>query len=177
MYDLQLVETGSGGDLVLNGNDLKSVFSFENMPYLAMFGGNVAASKPNALVFGQQNFDYWGNWIIDPNNTAIHFNSLTERVLRNTALTSAGRIIIQNAVIADLQFMAPFAKITVNVTLPGINIVRIQIFLQEPDNLEATEFIFLWNAALQELQGAPTYLPNPGLPAEDGLQYQFPFPI
>lgn len=41
MSDLKLKETGSGGDLIFNGNDLEVVEGFQNMPYLGIYGGNL----------------------------------------------------------------------------------------------------------------------------------------
>lgn len=175
MFDLEIIETGNGGDLFRKGNDLSIVLGFENFPYLALFGGNKAASTPPAggRVAGQQNFDYWGNSIFAPNNPAIQFNSLTERMLDSTPLNSAGRLLIEEAIKADLQFMAPFAKITVTTAIIATDAIRIDILVKKPDNLQSTAYSFIWSNTLGELinNGDSTYIPNPVTNPQNGLQY------
>src|SRR4051812_24194087 len=104
--DLKLVETNDGGDLVKNTNDLDVIFGFENVVYLALFGGNVKQSTPTVRDQSQQAFDFWGNNLFMPNDTLIQLNSETERALITYALTSSGRISIENAIKSDLQVMA-----------------------------------------------------------------------
>ncbi len=149
--DLKLIESGNGGDVVRLGNDLSIINGFQNMPYLAMFGGNPEQNTPTTRKPTEQAFDYWGNSLLFANQPEIQFNSNTERALSNTALNSAGRITIQNAVISDLKFMEKFAKVTVEVSL--VNVDRVQIFIRiiKLDNLEATEFIYIWDSTQQEL--------------------------
>jgi phage gp46-like protein len=149
--DLRIVETMNGGDLIRAGNDLEMVGSFQNMPYLALFGGNVKQSTPNQRLFTEQAFDWWGNSLLLFDDIGIQFNSETERTLQSVGLSSASRQIIQDAVNADLQFMQAFAIIVVEVSIIATDVVKIFISLKEPDNLQAQEFIYIWNAALQEL--------------------------
>ncbi|MBP6659710.1 MAG: hypothetical protein KA174_03465 [Chitinophagales bacterium] len=141
--DLQVIETGNGGDLIKNGNDLALVYSFENMPYLAMFGGNKeAVTRPRLAT--EQAFDWFGNSLFFPNDESLQFNSLTEKALDTIPLTSAGRILIENEIKKDLQFMQPFAEITVKTSIPQTDTLLINIKIQEPDNLQAKEFIYIW---------------------------------
>src|SRR5689334_724191 len=99
-WDLYLGETGGGGDFTLLGNDLAVDDSIGTAVYLSMFGGNVEADTTNRIQ-GVQYFDYWGNVFID--DPILQFNSLTERTLNKTPLTSAGRVIIENAIKKDLS--------------------------------------------------------------------------
>ncbi len=141
--DLQIIETGNGGDLAKNGNDLSLVFSFENMPYLAMFGGNKeAVTRPRLPT--EQAFDWFGNSLFFINDQSIQFNSLTEKALDEIPLTSSGRILIENEIKKDLQFMQAFAEITVKTSIPATDTLLINIKIQEPDNLQAREFIYIW---------------------------------
>lgn len=154
MADLKLIETGNGGDLELLGRDLAVVQGFGNMPYLAMFGGNVEASTPRTRVPGEQAFDFWGNSLFHPNNTAVQFNSLTERRLMEVALNSSGRLQIEQAVKRDLAFMKPFAEVTVSVEITGPDRVRISILLKEPGNLQEKQFIYIWDGTRLDLEGS-----------------------
>lgn len=123
-WDLALVESFGGGDITLLGNDLAVDYSIGTSMYLRMFGGNVEASTTNPRDTTAQDFSYWGNaFILDPK---LQFNSLTERTLNTTPLTSNGRIIIENAIKKDLEGLdctvsvAIVATDKINITLTAI---------------------------------------------------------
>lgn len=120
MTDLKLIQTNSGGDLVLRGNDLATVTGVENALYLAMFGG-----------------DKWvGNFMTDK-----PYEGRTEKTLLEVALNSAGRQAILNAVNADIAFLSDIPGTTwvADVTFVGINRVKIDI------GVNGENFSFLWN--------------------------------
>lgn len=149
--DIKIYETGNGGDINVLGNDLESVYSFENMPYFAMFGGNVEQSTNQVGEDDEQRFDYWGNsFLID---AASQFNSLTERGLITTPITSEGRILIENLVRADLEFMRDFAVVTVTVRVLSDDKLNIDIGIAEPSNLQNLQFQFIWDAATGAILG------------------------
>jgi hypothetical protein len=149
--DISIYETGSGGDAFLLGSDVATTDSLMNMPYLAMFGGNVEADTPTIRPESEQAFDWWGNSLLLAQSRSLQFNSLTERTLRTVALNSSGRLKIQQAVERDLEFMRDFAQITVEVAIISVNRVEITVRVQEPDNQQAKEFIYLWDATEQEI--------------------------
>ncbi|KKM20617.1 hypothetical protein LCGC14_1643660 [marine sediment metagenome] len=148
--DLEVIESGNGGDLVQKGNDLSQIFGFQNMPYLALFGGNVEASTPVERIPSEQAFDWWGNFLLS-NKPEVQFNSLTERTLNNVAVNSSGRLEIENAVKKDLEFMSTFAEVSVDVSIVSTDRVRILITVLEPENLDPKEFQFIWDFTKQEL--------------------------
>lgn len=164
MSDLLLVETADGGDLVLKGNDLVSIEGFQNMPYLALFGGNVEASTEGLAPTNDENFDWWGNNLLMPNDSRIQMNSTVEKLLQNIALTSSTRIEIEQAVISDLSFMKVFATVKVLVSLVGVDRVEINIFIQELAGGQSTLYAYIWNATDQEL----TIVPDPGVTLPGG---------
>lgn len=149
--DLKIVETYDGGDVVKTTKDLKIIYGLSNMPYLALFGGCVEASTPTERIASEQNFDWWGNDLLMRDNRGLQFNSETERALKNIPLTSAGRQLIEQAVIRDLQHMKELARIGVSVVIIATDVVRIGIRVEEPDNLEQRDFIFIWDATRGEL--------------------------
>jgi hypothetical protein len=124
-WDLSIIETGNGGDLQLNGNDLAVVFGIENMPYLGMFGGNVEQSTTTEKLSDAK--DWWGNDLLMKSNPSIQFNSVVERTLNNTGLTSSGRVTIEEAIKKDLEFLAPQADIKVTVTITATDRIDINI--------------------------------------------------
>lgn len=173
--DLQIVETGNGGDLNGRGKDLVLVFSFENMPYLGLFGGNVEAST-RPRIASEQAFDWWANSLIYPNRPELQFNSQTERTLQQVPLTSAGKLRIDEAIKADLAFMRPFANVTVTTTIESDDRLRIDIGIRRPDNLQEKRYIWIWEAG--ELTFADdTYQAPPPYEEEGGLQYELQFTL
>lgn len=149
--DLELVEQGDGGELIKTSRDLSVIEGFENMPYLAMFGGNLKASTPTSRLASEQAFDFWGNNLFLPQDSSRQFNSETERALNEIPLTSSGRGLIQQAVENDLAFMKEFANVTVTVSIIGVDKVLIAIRIKQPDNLQRQDFIYIWDATRQEL--------------------------
>lgn len=157
--DVYLIETGDGGDVVLQGNDIKLIGGLENMIYIALFGGN-----PGNSTFGpkedEQVFDFWGNFMLHPSEREVWFNSTLEYLLENTAITSSGRYQLEQAVLNDLQFMTRFAKVSASVQLIGIDKVKIDVIVMEPSTQTSTEFSYIWNATNQEIDTLPTSSTN-----------------
>ncbi len=125
IIDLKIIETGSGGDLVLvDGEDLGVITDNSNQVYLSTFGGNV---KENTEIDAEQeikeHFDWWGNVLLFPEDELSQMNSNTERALINNSLTSSGRVEIENAVIADTKYLEPE---TIEVTIPDVDRVNIK---------------------------------------------------
>lgn len=131
--------------MLLKGRDVATVFGWENMVYLAMFGGNVGFPTPRTRPTGEQAFDWWGNGIIAPTDQTVQFNSLTENALNTVPLTSAGRVLIEAAVRSDLAFMSAFANVTISVTITGVDRLQIAISIARPDNLQSEQLIYLWD--------------------------------
>jgi hypothetical protein len=143
IFDLAILETGSGGDLQLVGNDLAVVNGIENMPYLAMFGGSKESTVAGQAGVAQnaQSFDWWGNALLMPSTPDTQFNSRVEWILNSVPLTSAGRIQIQNTIIDDLQFMSPAAKIKVTVTITSDDRIDIEIVLSQSVGSQQVQII------------------------------------
>lgn len=149
--DLKVIESGNGGDLVKTSKDLTVISGLGNMVYLALFGGNVKASTPQKRLASEEAFDWWGNSLFNPNDPDVQFNSLTERTLNNVALSSSGRLRIEQAAIKDLEFMKSFAVPTVSVSIPETDKVNIYVRVQEPDNQQEQAFTFIWDATKNEV--------------------------
>jgi phage gp46-like protein len=157
--DILIIDTGtqggSGGDMQLVGNDLAVVHGWENMIYLALFGGNPGYVTPVERVAGQQAFDYWGN--VFYNDLGVQFNSLTEHILTNVSLTSGNKLKIDQAIAEDLAFMSAFAEITITTVIESPTRLRIDVLVQEPDNLQAQQYVFIWDGTKAD---AANYAPN-----------------
>jgi hypothetical protein len=151
MTDLQIIEKGNGGDLVIGKSDLRIVEGFTSMPYLALFGGNVEQNTPTERLTSSQYFDFWGNKLFHPTNPNLQFNSNTERTLKEVVLNSQGRLRIEQAVKSDLAFMNDFCNIFVEVNLPMIDKVEIRVRLTEKTNQQVRTFIYIWDGTKKDL--------------------------
>lgn len=149
--DVYIQETNNGGDLMLVGQDLFMVSGWENMVYTGLFGGNVEQSTGERAT-GEQFFDWWGNALLMPDQPEIQFNSATERRLMNVALNSNGRLLVEDAIRLDLEFMKPFAEITVRTAITAPDRLEIRIGIRKPEQLEEQTYIYLWDGLQQTLQ-------------------------
>jgi len=142
MFDLSVIETLNGGDVQQVGNDLAVVYNIENMIYLGMFGGNVEASTDNTSV-QIESFDYWGNTLLMFNNPSQQFNSLTERTINTTPLTSSGRVLIENAIKKDLEFFKDLGGIvTVSVEIVATDKIKVRIRVELNNQQQITVINF-----------------------------------
>lgn len=157
--DIKIYETGNGGDIFIAGNDLETVDGFENMPYLAMFGGNVEMTTQQVGDNDEQRFDWWGNSFIP--ESAAQMNSLTEKKLITTPVTSQGRILIEQVIRADFKFMEEFANITASVAVLSDDWIGITVQIREPGVLQQKKFQYIWDATRGVLRGtdANDYVP------------------
>lgn len=150
IVDLKLTETHDGGDCVLKGNDLEMISGLQNMPYIGLFGGNVEQSTTGPKTT-EETFDFWGNFLFHPTEQPIWFNSKTEKLLKEVSLTSSGRIQIQEQVKSDIDFMSTFAQVSVQVSLIGVDKIKIYIQLIEPNKQDSTDLVYIWDATQEEL--------------------------
>jgi hypothetical protein len=141
--DIQLLETGNGGDITLSGNDLVAVTGVENQPYLACFGGDA---------------NWWGNELLFNANETYKFLSETEALLTKVALTSANRLLIEAAIKRDLQFLldnVPNSTLTVRTQIQSDNRLLMNV------DFSGYEFSLLWNPNSQAAKIVPYSNPIP----------------
>lgn len=127
--DIALGESGgNGGDIQKVGNDIGIVYGRENHVYIAFFGGNVEESTPAVDNPNRKAKDFWGNTLLFKNQPIRQYNSKLERTLKGTELSSAARIRILTAAQDDLKFLVDQGvQVSVEVTYPGINTVKISV--------------------------------------------------
>lgn len=174
-FDIAVFETTNGGDILKKGNDLATIGGWENMPYLALFGHRGGITK-NSYAVNEFRTDWWANALLHPQQPAAQINSRTEDALHTTPLTSAGLLVIEEAMKEDLRFMQPFAQVTVSAAIIGPDHLQLSIRVVQPDNLQQKDFIFLWDATKGELlQPDSIYQPNNNPLLDEALQYQLGF--
>jgi hypothetical protein len=173
--DLQIIETFDGGDFVKTGKDIALIDGFQNMPYLGMFGGNPGNPTPLKRLETEQAFDWWGNSLLMQQEPGMQFNSETEHALNTVPITSAGRTLIEQAVRNDLKFMKTFAKVSIAVSIVGVDRILIGVRIQEPDNIQQREQIYIWDATRKELNLKGAKSTSGAAPSEFGFDYILDF--
>ncbi len=150
-FDLEVLETLNGGDIIKNDTDIEVITGFQNVVYLALFGGNPGQSTPDTREVNEQNFDFWANSLLLDEKKAAQYNSLTENRLRNIALTSSGVDLLTQDIEKDLEHVKEFANVDVQVSILSETTLEIKVGLQQPDNEQNKEFVFIWDATEKEL--------------------------
>lgn len=151
MEDFSIYESGDGGELLMTDSDISLADSLLQLVYLSLFGGNVQAStqgneKPNEL-----REDWWANSLLFKDQPDKQFNSLTEKTLKTTPLSSAGRIIILNAVEQDLKYLRDVVDVNINVTIRDVHRVEIFVNLNRYQGKEDVKLQFLWDGILDSV--------------------------
>ena len=149
--DINLFESGSGGEMRILNSDLLMAETIYQTIYLALYGGNVEQDTTSEETDLEENFDYWGNQLFYSNNPDKWFNSQTERTLSSVALNGEGRKLIEDAVNADLQFLNNVVNFTVEVNITSINKAEILIFISEFQNQANQQLKMVWENSRNEL--------------------------
>jgi hypothetical protein len=145
MKDLSIYESGSGGELLMVNSDISLADSLLQIVYLCLFGGNVEAITLGNENQGEVRNDWWGNPLIFKEEKDKQFNSITEKTLKKTALSSAGRILILNAVNEDLKSLKVFADVKADVIIKDSSKVNINVKLSRLKNKQDVTLDFLWD--------------------------------
>ena len=151
MKDIALYETGNGGDLFIENNDVSTVGTLTHQVYISLFGGNIEASTKGNEIETEKRFDWWANSLLFKEDTTRQFNSETERTLNTTALNSSGRIKIEQAVKNDLQFLSQIINLSVQVQIISDSRINIVVRFQELQNKENKVLQFLWDNLKKEI--------------------------
>ena len=146
--DLKLKETGSGGDLVFEGGDIKLTSEIYNQPYLARFGGNKEASTSDEFSDGQERGDYWANELLLSGSSNEQFNSKFEKALNELPLSSAGRIKLERIAGEDLDYLEGFAEHESTLVIPTVDKIRLKDSIYKGDN---ESFSYIWDEAKDEI--------------------------
>ena len=147
MNNYSIYESGDGGQLFIQNNNIQKTSALYVAVYLKLFGGNVEASTTSNDLSGELRSDWWGNDITQPSSTWI--NSETERVLKGISLTPAAIVEIEQAVLKDLEGLKEFGDIEVGVNFPSLNRVNIKITIRQVS--EDVEILVVWDNTKNEV--------------------------
>ena len=144
--DIELYESGSGGELNISNNDIQLIESLYQTIYVALFGGNTEASTIGNELENEERFDYWANPLFFATKTAKQYNSETQRTLSNVTINSNGRLKIKQAVENDLSFISSIVGFEVEILIISEDRIQIDINLSEGSDLQ-----FIWDNAKDEV--------------------------
>ncbi|MBB6236489.1 phage gp46-like protein [Pedobacter sp. AK013] len=148
--DLLLYESGNGGEIIIQNNDLILTDQILQQAYLCLFGGNVEASTRGDELPNEIRKDWWGNSLFYGDVKSKQFNSQTEKALMDNPLTSSGRVSIIRSVESDLKYLKNVSNVEVNAFLLSVNKMKIEIKLSMPTTKTVT-IELLWDSVKKEV--------------------------
>ena len=149
--DINLHESGSGGEMAIVSNDLLMGEALFQQVYLALFGGNVEANTIGNELLSEERFDYWQNPLFFSETPSKQFNSNTERELQKVVLNTSGRLEIIKTVREDLEYLSNLLKYDVDVQFVGTNHIRIIINFAQKGSQENRVLQMVYDNAKGEL--------------------------
>jgi len=149
--DINLFETGAGGDFSIVDDDLLMGESLYQQIFLALFGGNIEASTKISYLDTEERFDYWGNSLVWKNELTKQFNSETERTIQNTTLNSSGRLSIIQAINVDLAYLKSLMNYTIDVQILGRDNLRIIVSFSQKTNQQDKVLQLVYDNAKNEI--------------------------
>ena len=123
--DINLHESGSGGEMAIISNDLLMGETLYMQVYLALFGGNVEAVTRGDEIVSELRSDYWANplfFSVQPNK---QFNSLTEKTIQEIVFNSSGRLRLLDVINQDLSYLSDLLDYEIEVEFTSIYHIRI----------------------------------------------------
>lgn len=123
--DINLHESGSGGEMSIVSNDLLMGESLYMQVYLALFGGNIEANTRGDELINEIRDDWWGNPLFFSETQSKQFNSNTERTLLSVVMNTSGRLSVIQSVNDDLQYLNDLLNFTSEVEFISNNHIRI----------------------------------------------------
>jgi hypothetical protein len=146
--DFKLRETGSGGDLVFEGGDIKLTAEVYNQPYLGRFSGNKEASTGDQFEEDEERGDYWANSLLLANEPNCQFNSKFEKSLGEIELSSFGRIKLEREANEDLNYLEGFADHETTLIIISVDRIRLTDKITQGNN---RSFSYMWDEAKDEV--------------------------
>ncbi|MNX74446.1 hypothetical protein D3C86_1058860 [compost metagenome] len=149
--DILLYESGDGGEMSIQSNDLALAETLYMQVYLAMFGGNVEENTKTSYLNTEERFDWWGNTLFFDDVKSKQFNSNMERTLKNVSLNSSGRLEILRAMNEDLTYLTDVLDYEIDVELPDVNKIRLIVQFRQKGNQEDKILQLVYDNAKNEI--------------------------
>ena len=141
--DVLLFQTNDDGNIIVENGIVEMSGGLEVMAYLSLFGGNEDDDGRD-----DNPFSFWGN--IDEIDPARQYRSETQNLLQALPATTGNLRRIEDAVNRDLAWFIEkkiASSVSVNVTIPGINRIKITIDIEAQGEESSFEFVENWKVA------------------------------
>ena len=141
MTDVLLFQSDDGGNVRFENGQAVPADGLETTVYLSLFGGN---ERDSGGTDGEE-LQWWGNLIEEEDDRK--YRSETQYLLRSIPAITGNLVRIQDAVERDLAWLSVIAsEVSVSVTMPGVNSVRIEINVTIDDR----EFNYVFSEAWRQ---------------------------
>ena len=140
--DVKLFQTNDDGEITVTGGIVEMSGGLETMAYLCLFGGNEDDDGRD-----DNPFNWWGN--LDENETANQYRSETQNLLQALPATTGNLRRIEDAANRDLAVFTEekiASLVTVAVSIPGINRIKIIVDIEANGEESSFEFTENWKA-------------------------------
>ena len=141
--DVRLFQTVDGGEVTVIGGVMAMDGGLETSVYLSLFGGNEDDAGGD-----DESRMWWGN--LGETETARQYRSETQNLIQALAATSGNLRRIEDAADRDLAWMideGAASAVTVVVTIPGLNRVRILVIVEAVGKTSDFVFVENWKAS------------------------------
>jgi len=141
--DVLLFQTNDDGNINVENGIVEMSGGLETTAYLSIFGGN---EDDDGL--SENGLTYWGN--IDEIDPAQQYRSETQYLLQSIPATTGNLRRIEDAVNRDLQWFIDKKianSITVVVSIPGLNKIKIVINIDALGEESSFEFVENWKVS------------------------------
>lgn len=149
--DINLHESGNGGEMSIVANDLLIGETLFQQVYLALFGGNIEAVTRGDEVIGQERFDYWANSLFFADNQTRQWNSETEKFITNMPFTTSNRLKLIEYAKIDLSYLNTLVNYSVDVAFESSNRVVIIVNFTEKGSQEDRVLQLVYDNAKNEV--------------------------
>lgn len=140
--DISLFQTDNEGDITIEGGVATMNGGLETSAYLSLFGGD---EDDNGQTGNSAN--WWAN--IDETDPAKEYHSETQNLLQSIPATSGNLRRVEDAARRDLEWFITSkaaSSIDINVTIPGLNRVKITILIEARGEESSFDFVENWRA-------------------------------
>lgn len=123
MTDVLLFQTLDDGDVEINGGIMQLTDGLETAVYLSLFGGNEADDGLPDNPFG-----WWGNEGEDEDARMV---SRLQNLMDSLPASAANLKRLNDAAVADLEWLGSGYDVTVSASIPRINAVALTVTIND----------------------------------------------
>jgi len=141
--DVLLFQTDDNGEINVEGGLVEMSGGLETAAYLSLFGGN---EDDDGL--SENGFTYWGN--LDEIDPAQQYRSETQHLLQSIPATTGNLRRIEDAANRDLAWFIEkkvASSVTIAVSIPGLNKIKILINIDALGEESSFEFVENWKVS------------------------------